>query len=399
MPLKIASLCLAGALCVVGTTIGAQTNTFPSSGNAGIGTTSPDQNLTLNSSSGVNSLISFKQNGTTAAYVGLGTDAVFRNQTQSGTELQIRAEGASNFISLYTNSSEKARLIASGNLGIGVTNPWAKLDVRTPGANAGDQYALNLQNPSSAAYATVNLTLSSGSSSFSTVGAQRNNSGSGSTLFFQTSDNTGGIQPRMYINEAGNVGIGAQNYVSKLTVTSTSTADGVWVSGTGTTNVALLNNMTPGAWNSITQTGDNMIMWKGSGIDNSDAGGLVLGPWSNYATGIRIAPTGNVGIGVANPGTYKLAVEGTMGARKVKVTQASWSDFVFEKNYQLPSLKEVEEFIHTNKHLPGIPTTKEVEKNGLDVGDTQALLLQKIEELTLYIIQQQKEIDELKAKL
>ncbi len=108
---------------------------------------------------------------------------------------------------------------------------------------------------------------------------------------------------------------------------------------------------------------------------------------------------GNVGIGTTNPGSYKLAVEGTLGARKVKVTQVNpWADYVFEDNYKLPSLQELEKFIRINKHLPEVPSGSEVERNGLDLGDNQALLLKKIEELTLYIINQQKEIDTLKAE-
>jgi hypothetical protein len=103
---------------------------------------------------------------------------------------------------------------------------------------------------------------------------------------------------------------------------------------------------------------------------------------------------GNMGIGTTNPGQYKLAVEGNLGARKVIVTKASWADYVFEPIYKLPSLKEVEQFIKQNKHLPDVPSAKEVEKNGLDLGDNQAILLKKIEELTLYVIEQNKKLEE-----
>jgi hypothetical protein len=346
---------------------------------------------------------------------------------------------------------------SSGNVGIGTTSPWSSLDVRTPGTNGGDQYALNIQNPSSAAYATVNMILSSGSSSFSSVGAQRNNLGNGSMLFFQTSDNAGTLQARMYINDAGSVGIGAQNYPAKLTVTALTQGDGVWLAGANDHNLALLNNVTQGGWNGLVQNHDKLLLWRGSNVDQTDAGGLVLGPWSNSAKGIRvghdgylgvgtasartkldvwggdlvvtgndvngtayvtshggiayygnnsysnglaITSTGNIGIGTSAPGPYKLAVEGTLGARRIKVTLVNpWADYVFEKDYALPKLTDVEQFIQSNKHLPGVPSAKEVEKNGIDVAETQTILLQKIEELTLYVIQQQKEIEQLKAKI
>jgi hypothetical protein len=112
---------------------------------------------------------------------------------------------------------------------------------------------------------------------------------------------------------------------------------------------------------------------------------------------INVINTGNVGIGTTNPGTNKLSVEGTIGARKMQVKQTTWADFVFQPDYQLPPLQEVANYISTNKHLPGIPTTEQVQQNGIDLGEMNKLLLQKMEELTLYIIAQQKQIDQLKV--
>ncbi|MCL1663147.1 hypothetical protein M2T78_02715 [Elizabethkingia ursingii] len=98
---------------------------------------------------------------------------------------------------------------------------------------------------------------------------------------------------------------------------------------------------------------------------------------------------GNVGIGTINP-QNKLDVNGTVHAKEVKVDMAGWADFVFEKEYQLPTLDEVEQHIYEKGHLPNIPNTKEVTENGLSLGESQKLLLQKIEELTLYSIEQNK---------
>lgn len=109
---------------------------------------------------------------------------------------------------------------------------------------------------------------------------------------------------------------------------------------------------------------------------------------------MRINSNGFIGIGTAKP-TYELTVKGTIGARKVKVTQETWADFVFRPDYNLPSLKEVEDHIAEHQHLPGIPSEKEVRENGVDVGDMDAKLLQKIEELTLYIIELNKKIEKL----
>lgn len=104
--------------------------------------------------------------------------------------------------------------------------------------------------------------------------------------------------------------------------------------------------------------------------------------------------TGNVGIGTLNP-TYKLSVNGDIRTKEV-VVETGWADYVFDKGYRLTSLDELEKFIQTNKHLPNIPSASEIEKNGLHVGDTQKKMMEKIEELTLYVIELKKELTEIK---
>ncbi|MCX2679347.1 hypothetical protein OOZ15_05275 [Galbibacter sp. EGI 63066] len=101
--------------------------------------------------------------------------------------------------------------------------------------------------------------------------------------------------------------------------------------------------------------------------------------------------SGNVGIGTWNPDS-KLAVNGKVHAKEVKVDVVGWSDFVFEKDYDLPTLEEVEQHIKEKGHLKDIPSAKEVEENGVYLGEMDAKLLQKIEELTLYIIEQERQI-------
>jgi hypothetical protein len=99
---------------------------------------------------------------------------------------------------------------------------------------------------------------------------------------------------------------------------------------------------------------------------------------------------GNVGIGTTSTGVHKLAVEGSIGARKVRVTATDWADYVFEDNYALPSLQELERYVKEHKHLPEIPTAVEVEREGIDLGEMNKKLLQKVEELTLYLIEERK---------
>ncbi|MFZ6023036.1 MAG: hypothetical protein ACOYVG_01120 [Bacteroidota bacterium] len=106
---------------------------------------------------------------------------------------------------------------------------------------------------------------------------------------------------------------------------------------------------------------------------------------------------GNVGIGTDSTKGYKLAVAGSMIAESVKVKHNSlWPDYVFTKNYRLRNLYEVASYVSKNKRLPEMPSGKEVHEGGINLGEMDARLLKKIEEITLYLIEQKKEIDQLK---
>lgn len=146
-------------------------------------------------------------------------------------------------------------------------------------------------------------------------------------------------------------------------------------------------------------------------IDNSES--LTPLIWGDFANDL-LKFNGKVGIGLGtaafpttggsiNVAAYKLIVNGGILAKEVRVA-TTWADYVFEDTYKLPTLPEVEQYINENGHLPNVPSAKQVEEDGIEVGEMAKIQQEKIEELTLYAIQQQKqlykqqkEIDELKA--
>ncbi len=110
---------------------------------------------------------------------------------------------------------------------------------------------------------------------------------------------------------------------------------------------------------------------------------------NDQSTVLALKEDGNVGIGTTFP-SNKLEVNGTIRSKEVIVEATGWPDFVFYPDYNLPSLEEVEQYINENKHLPEVPSEAEVQEHGIKLGEMDATLLQKIEELTLYVIEQNK---------
>lgn len=160
-----------------------------------------------------------------------------------------------------------------------------------------------------------------------------------------------------------------------------------------TQQVQFIPTLKANGYNQISKNGDQgMFFTDGKGENatgtkdgSNENGAFILAPWAAQGNsdvgGMRMDANGNT------------EFHGTLRATKVNVDAKWWADFVFDTDYELMGLGELEQFIQTNKHLPNVPSEAEVLEEGLDLANMQAIQQQKIEELTLYIIQQQKQID------
>lgn len=122
--------------------------------------------------------------------------------------------------------------------------------------------------------------------------------------------------------------------------------------------------------------------------------------WKSTGNDIYNNNSGNIGIGTTDTKGYKFAVNGDAIFNKVKVkSYLDWPDYVFQQGYPLLSLQEIESYIKLNNHLPGVPSASEVRMNGVDLTENLAILLKKIEELTLLLIDQNRRLEEQAKKI
>ncbi|HEX6848710.1 MAG TPA: hypothetical protein VF144_17110 [Chitinophagaceae bacterium] len=268
-----------------------------------------------------------------------------------------------------------------GNIGIGTNTPTEKLTI-----NATDP-AINFLN------AGTGKGLLQVSGNHMRLGTYNTNAGG--NLYFTTL----GID-RMAITPDGNFGIGILSPVGKFQITggvgaSLNTHGFLMLGTVGSTNLVFDNNEILARNN-----GNSSPLY----LQNS-GGNVFIGDATNFNSAHRLGVdgntvvTGNLRVGTTpNPSGYRLAVDGKVICTELMVRLVSnWPDYVFDHNYKLRSLKELENFINENNHLPGIPSAKDIEANGLSVGEMQKVQMEKIEELTLYIIELKKEIDKLKG--
>lgn len=198
----------------------------------------------------------------------------------------------------------------------------------------------------------------------------------------------------IYINSAGNVGIGTSTPTYKLSLEGDFYHQDyypfIYMNNTqsgGNAGITFRQNGAYRAW-LFYDDGESLLRL------NAEAGG-------GGRNDLVILSNGHVCLGTTNDAAgYRLSVYGKVACEEVLVDLiADWPDYVFSEGYNLMSIKDLERSIQENNHLPGIPSSSEVEENGFELGDMQRRLLEKVEELTLYTIEQEKKIERLEQKI
>ena len=372
----------AQTLYVPGGSVGSSTV----SGNVGVGVVNPSSKLqvavTANQSIGV-----YAPSGSAIGDYSLGgigwmfarpedgafAHAIYSYNSTGGAKNNLAISARDDLVFTAGNGGpsgapERMRIGGNGCIGIGTSTPVFALDVTNNNYNAirasgnsANSVGIFVRNtcPSGRQWAII----SSGG-------------GPAPAGNFSIWDDTASSS-RLTIDALGNIGVGTSSPGMKLDVRQTA-ADSNNYGIYSYANGAGINNY--GAYFDASGAANNYALY-------TNVGNVVLA-----------ATNGNVGIGTSNP-SQKLSVNGTIRAKEVIVETTGWSDYVLTKTYALAPLSEVEKHINESGTLPGMPSEREVVSHGIGVGEMQAKLLAKVEELTLHLIAQEKKIDEQQSKI
>ena len=299
-----------------------------------------------------------------------------------------------------------------GNIGIGTTIPKQKLHIVDGNIMISKTSAKNISPNGSIFFgADINDQFPNGKWGIEYLNNEDN---SGYGLNFWRPWNPGGggsFNFGLFLADDGNVGVGKNKPLHKLDVNGDIAAKESFVLNEGAiSSLSLGKAYSDNLGWGTSYIGFNAVRNNTTGKWACSAGYLSNGGGIIYATtegAINFVSIPNTGVG--NPQTLtdaqikqnikmQLTANGKLKIKEVEVTLNGWPDYVFETDYPLMNLQETEQYIKENKHLPNVPSAAEVEANGVNLGDMQGKLLLKIEELTLYILDLQKQIDELKNK-
>ena len=301
-------------------------------------------------------------------------------------------EGTTDYVSLSPNGNSKngvLNVFGDGKVGIGTTTPLFDLSTSNSGVIATSTLRLQNSYLDNKGWFGVQL-------------CGIDNGTDGHDLYIQgRTTSTGSFANLMRVKNNGNIGFNTTDIESWHSSYGAFEFpyDAIMYRKDAPSTYYISNAYWDGAWKYKSSNpasmyanygGSHFFSVVSSGVENNTIS------WTNV---MAINNDGNVGIGTTTPGEFMLAVAGKIHATEIQVDALPWPDFVFTPTYNLRTLSEVENFITQNQHLPDVPSQAQVAAEGISLGEMNAILLQKIEELTLYTIEQEKDLKEQKAKI
>ncbi|NQU35009.1 MAG: hypothetical protein HQ521_17420 [Bacteroidetes bacterium] len=317
---------------------------------------------------------------------------LFVSPKVSSQEARIEAYnyGSSSGVKLKFNTTGEGDCVFGGNVGIGTTSPLNHLHVM-----GSSTLATVLISPTGTANNDSELILAEDDNF--TYGMSIKYDGGDNRMYIYGKNSADTLGSHLTIERGGNIGIGTQTPIGNFQIHDPNNQHNIMY-------------ITPKS-----TTGDSSSVFFAEDDDAStgmywmyDGTGNRMGLWGKTSYGGPYGPhmlinrnSGDMAIGGENFATgYKLSVEGKVICEEVRVSlQADWPDYVFEENYNLMPIVDLKNFINTNGHLPNIPPAEKLESSGIEIGEMQRLLLEKVEELSLYIIEQEARIEKLQTKI